>query len=61
MLVISNKTGIKARGDESEKEVVLVKTASDYWSYVMQNHREDYYTSDLYRDKADKILKELGD
>lgn len=61
MLVISNKTGIKARGDESEKEVVLVKTASDYWSYIMKSHQQDYYTSDRFRDEANQIIKELGD
>lgn len=61
MVVVNNKTGLKARGDEKETEAVLLKNRSEYWSYISKNHLEDYYTSEKYRKEVDKVLNELGD
>ena len=61
MVVINPKTGLRYDTQNNHGDSLLFKTSSDYYLFVMQNFREDYYTSDLFRGEVDKILGVLDE
>jgi len=62
MLVIDEETGLTPGPHHlNDAPQLMFKTRSDYWAFLMEGFRDEYYGVPAYRHAADKLLEALDD